>query len=74
MPHPIADAMHQLCIALHTEKINPAEIEIALPREAWWHLQCRLASLNPSLSRFDGRGELATCFQYIGVTFKVKSD
>jgi hypothetical protein len=69
---PICEASHKLCAALHMERIDPSGIEIRLPRESWWSLRNRLDQLNPGVMAFDGRGLLSSCFQYMGVTYRVK--
>lgn len=69
---PIGEASHRLCAALHREFIDPADIEIALPRDAWWRMQSRLEQMHRGLMVFDGRGAVPETFKYMGVTFRAK--
>lgn len=70
-PETIEQAMHGLCIALHRNGIDPAEIEISLPSGAWWRLWTRLEQLY-RMTIFDGRGAAPDTIRYMGVTFRVK--
>lgn len=72
MMDPICQASHGLCMALHKEFIDPADMEIRLPREAWWRLYNRLEQLHRGLMKFDGRYELTAQFKYMGITYRVK--
>lgn len=71
---PIAIAVHRLCSALHHEFIEPAAVEIHLPRKAWWSLQCKLEQHFRGFMIFDGRGALLDEFSYMGIRFKPKAD
>jgi hypothetical protein len=68
----IQRASHRLCAALHMEGIDPSEIEIWLPKDAWWRLWMRLEQLHRGLMPFDGRGLVPDQFKYMGVTYRVK--
>jgi hypothetical protein len=69
---PICEASHRLCAALHMENIDPAAMEIRLPRAAWWALYNRLEQIHRGIMNFDGRGSLQDGFMYMGVTYRVK--
>jgi hypothetical protein len=69
---PIGEASHRLCIALHMQQIDPSEIEITLPFDAWWRMQSRLEQLYRGLMTFDGRGAIPETFKYMGVTYRAK--
>ena len=70
--HSIERASHQLCAALHMDGIDPGEMEILLPHDAWWRLWTRLEQLHRGLMKFDGRGFTPGQFKYMGVTYRVK--
>lgn len=72
-PLPIERASHALCTALHIDCIDPAGIEIHLPRDAWWRLYSRIEQMHRGLMVFDGRGLPPETFKYMGVTYRVKA-
>lgn len=74
MSEPISTAAHRLCAALHADNIDPADVVVLLPRDAWWRLQTRLEQLYSGFMKFDGRGLLKEEFQYMGITFRVKTE
>ncbi|MBR0693659.1 hypothetical protein [Bradyrhizobium lablabi] len=65
-------ASHKLCAALHMDGIDPKEIEILLPREAWWRMWTRLEQKHRGMMQFDGRGTITDRFRYMGITYRVK--
>jgi hypothetical protein len=67
-------ASHKLCAALHEDGINPYEVEISLPKEAWWRMWTRLEQLERGLMTFDGRGPISQSFQYMGIKYSIKND
>ena len=69
----IEAALHRLCAALHDEGVYPKDVEIYLPREAWWRVMCRIEQKHPGMSVFDGRGQLPDRFSYMGIVYRVKS-
>jgi hypothetical protein len=69
---PIEEASHQLCSALHLEGINPGDVEIRLPREAWWRMYILLEQRHRGMMTFDGRGREPGKFQYMGITYVPK--
>lgn len=69
----IQHASHRLCASLHMDGIDPSEIEILLPYDAWWRLWTRLEQLHRGLMTFDGRGPFVPVeFKYMGVKYRVK--
>lgn len=66
------NCMHAMSAALHRASINPADVEIILPRDDWWRLWNRLEHVHRGMMMFDGRGELADRFRYMGFTFRAK--
>jgi hypothetical protein len=70
----IEHASHRLCAALHMVNVDPADIEISLPYDAWWRLWTILESRHRGLMNFDGRGIKPGAFQYMGVTYSAKSE
>lgn len=68
----ITEASHRLCAAFHMEGIDPAEVEVHMPREAWWRLQCRLEQIYRGIMRYDGRGYQPDRFQFMGIVYRVK--
>jgi hypothetical protein len=72
-PLTIEMASHRLCAALHMDGIDPAGIEVALPRDAWWRMWTRLEQLYRGMMTYDGRGaELPDYFTYMGIKYRVK--
>ncbi len=65
-------ASHRLCAALHMDGIDPTDIEVHLPKAAWWRLWTRIDQLCLSPMVFDGRGLMPEQFKYMGVTYRIK--
>lgn len=70
----IERASHRLCEALHADCINPQDMEIHLPYDAWWRLCCRIEQLHRGMMQYDGRDPrvMPIEFKYMGVTYKAK--
>jgi hypothetical protein len=54
------------------DNIDPGDIEIVLPFNAWWRMQSRLEQLYRGSMVFDGRGAIPETFKYMGVTYRSK--
>jgi hypothetical protein len=65
-------ASHRLCAALHMDGIDPTDIEVHLPHDAWWRLWMRIEQLYRGQMTYDGRGMIPENFKYMGVTYRVK--
>jgi hypothetical protein len=70
--HSIERAVHRLCEALHRECINPSQMEILLPHDAWWRLWTRIEQLHRGVMKFDGRGFPPQQFSYMGIIYRPK--
>ena len=64
--------MHALASAMHRETINPADIEVSLPFDAWWGLWNTLERKFRGMMRFTGHGLPPGQFLYMGFKFVVK--
>jgi hypothetical protein len=64
--------MHALAGALHRMCVDPDKVEIVLPRNEWWKLQCALERKFRGLMRYQGLGDLKPEFRYMGFKFVVK--
>lgn len=64
--------MHALAGALHCAFVDPGKVEIALPWDDWWRLNCALERKFRGMLRFQGLGEVPQYFQYMGFKFVVK--
>lgn len=72
MSESILHASHRLCAALHADCIDPADIEVHLPYDAWWRLWCRIEQLHRGMMSYDGRDPtiFPIEFKYMGVKYK----
>jgi len=66
------NCMHALSGALHREFIDPDKVEIALPWNEWWKLNCALERKFRGMLRFQGLGEIPQNLSYMGFKFVVK--
>jgi hypothetical protein len=62
--------LHPISAALHMLGVNPGEMVIELPFEAWWAVRCEMDRKFPGVHTFDGRGDLSDTFQVMGVKFR----
>jgi hypothetical protein len=69
---PLLRASHQLCAALHADFIDPSDIEVHLPYDAWWRLMSKAEQYCFGSIPYDGRGILPEQFKFMGITYRVK--
>lgn len=66
-------SVHEFCAALHLEHCNPGEVEILLPHDQWWRLQCSIDRKFRGFMYYDGRRPFdVNYFIYLGLTFRFK--
>lgn len=67
------ECLHPVSAALHMMGLDPSEMVIELPRDAWWQVRCELdRRYDRGLTRFDGRGMLSDDFACMGVRFRCR--
>lgn len=71
-PYGFLESVHTFSAMLHMHRINPAVVEVHLPFDNWWELQCSLQRRFRDALVYDGRGALPARFQYAGITFVAK--
>lgn len=71
-PYGFQESTHTFSAMLRMHRINPAVVEVHLPFDNWWELQCSLQRRFRDALVYDGRGALPARFQYAGITFVAK--